>query len=137
MIADSANFQKVTSAHFKTAMKWFEHISGSDKWNLIEADKRKLLGNISPTKYESLLLGNTDDFSAIEKNDVIERLSILITIFRYLYALVGNDHAYSLFSKPNSNPIFSGKSVKEILLASDSLEQFYMVRKYLIDTSYY
>ncbi|RYY04590.1 MAG: hypothetical protein EOO53_01905 [Gammaproteobacteria bacterium] len=128
---------KLKTTHLTIAANWFNEICKSEKWNLNEAEKLKILGNISSTNYDHLLAGNLSGISSYEINDVTERLSILITIFEYTYALIGTNYAYSLFSKPNSNPILSGKSIKEMLLANNSIEQFYIVRKYLIDTAHY
>jgi len=137
MPEDSFNFPDVTRAHVEASMGWFEKLCEKERWNLSLTERATILGGISSTKYENLLHGDLDDFPPSEKNDVIERLSILITIFKYLRALVGNDHAYSLFSRANSNPVFAGKSIKETLLANNSIEQFYVVRKYLLDSAHY
>ena len=125
------------TSHIITAANWFNEICKSEKWKLNEPEKLKILGIIPSRKYECLLSGNFDEIPSDELNHVVERLSILITIFKYLYALVGTDYSYSLFNRPNSNPVFGGKSIKEMLLASDSTEQFYTVRKYLIETAHY
>lgn len=137
MIEDCLHLPVNLTLDFKLGIRWFERISESERWNLTEVEKLRLLGDISPIAYGELLAGNENNISLDERNNIAIRLSVLLTIYKLSYALVGNEYFYLLFNKANKNSIFGGKSIKEILLAGNSLEQFFIVRKYLIDVTYY
>ncbi|RYY02273.1 MAG: hypothetical protein EOO53_11760 [Gammaproteobacteria bacterium] len=131
------DFCHISKRHLHAALHWFEYVANEDRRNLSNPEKRKMLGNLSQDQYNRL---STNDVGEIPETDIknaIERVSVLIAIFKTSYALVGREHVYSIFSAPNSNPKFNGKSFKENLLSSDSTQPFYVIWKYLYDSFFY
>lgn len=132
-----APFFGFTKFQLKTGMEWLEKISDVDLWGFSNEQRLILLGDISENEYDALMSYDADNELTVSQKNVLERLCILWGISVSLRALVGKNCDIECFSRPNSNPIFCSKSIKEYLLINKDIEGFHRVKKYLINAIYY
>jgi|GEM_PF-6573548 len=121
----------LNAEHLSVSLRWLNLMSVEEKWGLAHEEKLRLLGNISDLEFDSLR--NLDERNSLTELaiSVLERLVLLILIAKNLAAMVGAEQSLKAFNADNSNRIFNYQSLKSYLLDSESVEQFYMVLRYL------
>lgn len=125
---------QITPQHTIAAVNWIASMSSKDKWNLTAEDVANLLGDISVETYQEIKQKAALNIAVELTSDTIERLSLLLGIWKTLQLIAPNTRtelAYASFNQPIDNPIFVGKSIKEHLLEANRIESLYTVRRYL------
>lgn len=95
-------------------------------WSLTEAEQMRLL-NVSTSA--TLSRWRKGEISALRR-DALERISLLIGIYRASNALFGSDLADSWIRLPNQGPLFRGETPLNRML-SGNLKLLYAIRSYL------
>lgn len=96
-------------------------------WGLADAESRILLGNPSRTTFYRW---KQNQEGALSK-DELERISYLLGIFKALNILFASaEQADAWIRRPNSAPLFGGKTALERMLAGNVADLF-VVREYL------
>jgi len=130
-MGNSEDLPNLNASHLSAGLQWLELMSAEGKWNLRHEEKLKLLGNISDSELDVLyLLNECDPLNEFERS-VMERLALLVLIAKNSAALVGVEFYCELFNRKNSNQIFNNHSIKSYLLGSESVEDLYVVVRYL------
>ncbi|WP_331346300.1 hypothetical protein [Cellvibrio sp. UBA7661] len=114
-------------------------MSQPSMWNLTDSEVTTLLGLGNVETYMELQLRATNKQLFSLPNEVVERISLLLSIWKDLQLLAPCDRqdlACDFFSKPNSSPMFSGKSIKKYLLDINHIDAFYAVKRYLIASGF-
>jgi hypothetical protein len=96
-------------------------------WKLSTSQQRKLLGDPASStffKWKRELGGNLP-------RDVLERISYVLGIYKALQILIPDaERADTWISRPNSAPMFEGRSALERMLGGN-VGDLYAVRQYL------
>ncbi len=99
----------------------------AQRWNLDVKEQMKLLG----VSARSTFFNWKKDQDGHLSLDTLERISYLLGIFKALHILLPNeDSADAWIKKPNTAPIFGGKSALDRML-SGHVSDLYVVRQYL------
>lgn len=97
----------------------------ASRWKLDLGDEASLLG-LPPPEYRALLDGGD-----IAPEDLLERLSLILGIYKDLQILLPNaTQADRWIKMPNEHPLFGGKSALQYLKGG-SLANLWDLRKYL------
>jgi hypothetical protein len=124
----------LTQDHLIASVRWISKMSSAERWNLIDAEVAALLGRITVESYQDLRHRADSGLPITTTPDMVERLSLLLGIWKALQLLVPverPDLAFAWFNKPNSSPLLQNMSIKHYLLENNTLESFYIVRDYL------
>lgn len=124
----------LTSEHFCTSIKWIAMMSDSKRWNLSDEQVARLIAIDSVAIYKEIL--EKAEADALEKlpSETIERLSLLLGMWKCLQFLAPHqriDLAFCWFSKANNHEMFQNKSIKDYLLNGNSMNDFYKVKRHL------
>ena len=96
-------------------------------WGLSNKEQIKLLGNPPKSTFYRWKQGN----GVVLSQDTLERLSYLFGIYSALQLLLPRpDAADAWIKKPNTAPLFGGRSALERML-SGQIADLYIVRQYL------
>ncbi len=115
---------KVSAAASNT----FERIIGA--WGITQAEAMVLLGYDDKTKSTYYKWKRAPESVKLPK-EKLERLSYIFGIYKALQILLPNtDSADAWLKKPNSAPVFNGKSALSRML-SGQVADLYVVRRYL------
>lgn len=107
------------------ALRAFFNIA--DRWRLSVAQQRVLLGAPPPSTY---FKWKRDKAGSLGR-DVLERISYILGIYKALEILLPtSEHADQWISKPNSAPLFGGKSALDRMLEGN-VGDLFVVRQYL------
>lgn len=109
-------------------------MSNRDRWNLTAEEAAALLGEIEVETYKDMQQRAESGLPIIMTPDTVERLSLLLGIWKALQLLVPVERpelAFAWFNKPNSSSILKHLSIKDYLLENNTLESFDIVRGYL------
>ena len=99
----------------------------ADAWKLSSKEAMTLLGLRSRSTYHVWKEGNSGPLS----RDTLERISYVLGIYKALQMLLpSGESADSWIRKPNTAPLFGGKSALERLM-SGNVADLYEVRRYL------
>lgn len=124
----------LTQDHLITSIQWIVKMGEHDRWNLTSEEIAALLGGIKVETYQDMRHRAASGLPITMTSDTVERLSLLLGIWKALQLLVPHerpDLALTWFNKPNSSPLLNGMSIKHYLLENNTLEGFYVVRDYL------
>lgn len=115
----------MTSNHTaRAALRTFFAICA--EWGLSSSDQMTVLGVSRSTYYKW-----KNDGSGSLSADTLERISYIFGIYKALQILLPNPAASAAWvRKPNSAPLFSGKSALDRML-SGQVADLYQVRRYL------
>ena len=89
----------------------------ADEWHLAVAARRVLLGGIGESTYHKWKSGDVGTPS----RDQLERLSLLLGIYKALHILYGDKLADEWVQLPNSNAIFGGRTPLTFMMAGGLL----------------
>jgi hypothetical protein len=107
------------------ALRTFFRIA--DAWKLTQAEARTLLGSPPESTYYKWKSGRVGTAT----QDLLERLSYLLGIYKALAILIPRPEvADSWIKRPNTAPLFNGKSALELML-SGRVADLFLVRQYL------
>ena len=107
------------------ALRTFFRIA--DAWGLASHEARVLLGNPPESTFYKWKTGKV----GIVPRDLLERLSYLLGIYKALQILLPLPSASdSWVKRPNSAPLFNGRSALEVML-SGNVSDLYLIRQYL------
>lgn len=99
----------------------------AERWDLNVEQQMKLLGVSARSTFFNWKKDQDGNLSL----DTLERISYLLGIFKALHILLPNeDAADAWIKKPNTAPIFGGKSALARML-SGHVSDLYVVRQYL------
>jgi len=124
----------LTQDHLITSIKWISMMSSRDRWNLTAEEAAALLGEMEVETYKEMRQRAESDLSITMTPETIERLSLLLGIWKALQLSLPigrQDLAFKWFNKPNSSPLLQNKSIKDYLLENNTLESFYVAKDYL------
>jgi hypothetical protein len=126
MSASSASTAAVKPSELApAALRTFFRIA--DAWTLTQAEARTLLGNPPESTYYKWKAGRVGTAT----QDLLERLSYLLGIYKALAILIPrSDLADSWIKRPNTAPLFNGRSALELML-SGRVADLFLVRQYL------
>lgn len=128
------NANNLTQDHLRAGVKWITKMSEPLRWNLIDTEVAALLGIVPVETYQDLRHRAESGLSIRMTSDTIERLSLLLGIWKALQLLVPperQDLAFAWFNKPNSSPLLKNTSIKNYLFENNTIKSFYVVRDYL------
>jgi hypothetical protein len=98
-----------------------------DVWRLTQEEARSLLGNPPPSTYYKWKAGRVGTVSG----DLLERVSYVLGIYKALQILLPAPEAADAWVKrPNTAPLFNGRSALEVML-SGRVADLFLVRQYL------
>lgn len=126
----------INQSHQVAAINWIINMTAADRWNLSSIECADLLG-LQLNTYDEICEKVAYKRPINLSIDTLERLSLLLGIWKSLQFISPADRmdlAYSIFNRPVDNEIFTGKSIKDFLLADNKLESFYKLRHYLAAT---
>lgn len=132
------DLKTLTQEHLVSSIQWISEMSSPDRWNLKDGEVAILLGGIDIKTYEDMKRRAMNGQPLTLTMDTVERLSLLLGIWRSLQLIVPvnrQDLAYSWFSTANNSPLLSGKSIKDFLLDIKTVDAMYAVRRYLDSTT--
>lgn len=99
----------------------------ADAWSLGNKERIKLLGNPPKSTFYRWKQGE----NVVLSQDTLERLSYIFGIYAALQVLLPKpEAAHAWIKKPNSAPLFGGRSALERML-SGQVADLYIVRQYL------
>ncbi|TXK61041.1 MbcA/ParS/Xre antitoxin family protein [Alkalisalibacterium limincola] len=99
----------------------------ADEWGLSTAQLMVLLGDPSRTTFFRWKSGEVAQVS----RDLLERLSYLVGIYKALQILLPQgDHASAYLKRPNTAPLFAGRTPLQVMLGGQVADLF-QVREYL------
>lgn len=99
----------------------------ADEWGLSTAQLMVLLGDPSRTTFFRWKAGEVAQVS----RDLLERLSYLVGIYKALQILLPQgDHANAYLKRPNTAPLFAGRTPLQVMLGGQVADLF-QVREYL------
>ena len=99
----------------------------ADAWKLSSKEAMTLLGLRSRSTYHVWKEGNSGPLP----RDTLERISYVLGIYKALQMLLPSDEAADAWMrKPNTAPLFGGRSALERLM-SGNVADLYEVRRYL------
>ena len=97
------------------------------EWGLSTAQLMVLLGEPARSTFFRWKAGDVGQVS----RDLLERLSYLVGIYKALQILLPQgDHANAYLSRPNTAPLFAGRTPLEVMLGGQ-VADLYRVREYL------
>lgn len=97
------------------------------EWGLTTAQLMVLLGDPARSTFFRWKAGEVGQVS----RDLLERLSYLIGIYKALQILLPQgDHAAAYLTRPNTAPVFGGKTPLQVMLGGQVADLF-RVREYL------
>lgn len=97
------------------------------EWGLSTAELMVLLGEPARSTFFRWKAGDVGQVS----RDLLERLSYLVGIYKALQILLPRgDHANEYLKRPNTAPVFGGRSPLEVMLGGQ-VADLYRVREYL------
>jgi hypothetical protein len=99
----------------------------ADLWKLSTTERLKLLGVGSPSTYHKWI---KDPARALLGRDTLERISHILGIYAALQILLPKQSADVWVRKPNTAPLFGGRTALERMLAGN-VSDLYVVRQYL------
>ncbi len=123
-----------TPDHARAALVWFNTMRQENEWKLTIDEQIELLGGIKKRTFQEWKRRALDGEGIELQRDTLERLSLLLGIYKSLKIISPNnrtDVAKAWFNAPNTNPLFDGLSPKEFILKVGTIEALYMVRRYL------
>lgn len=126
------SFSDLNADHVLAGFAWTAEMCGAGRWNLSDEDMSILLGCIEPNGYRVLRQKVLDEATIEVDAKVLERISLLLSIWKNLQLIVPQDRldlAYQLFNRPSSQ--LGGKSIKKYLLENNTTQSFYSVNKVL------
>lgn len=132
------DLKTLTQEHLVSSIRWISEMSSPDRWDLKDEEVAILLGGIDIKTYENMKRRAKNGQPLTLTMDTVERLSLLLGIWRSLQLIVPvnrQDLAYSWFSTSNNSPLLMGKSIKEYLLTLKTVAALYAVRRYLGSTT--
>lgn len=132
------DLKTLTQEHLVSSIRWISEMSSPDRWNLEDGEVAILLGGIDIKTYEDMKRRAMNGQPLTLTMDTVERLSLLLGIWRSLQLIVPvnrQDLAYSWFSTANNSPLLMGKSIKDFLLDIKTVDAMYAVRRYLDSTT--
>lgn len=132
------DLETLTQEHLASSIQWISEMSGPDRWDLKNEEVAILLGGIDIKIYEDMKYRAKNGQPLTLAMDTVERLSLLLGIWRSLQLIVPvnrQDLAYSWFSTANNSPLLMGKSIKDFLLDIKTVDAMYAVRRYLDSTT--
>ena len=107
------------------ALRTFFRIA--DAWRLSQDEARTLLGGPPSSTYYKWKTGHVGSVS----NDLLERVSYVLGIYKALQILLPVPKSADAWVKrPNSAPLFNGRSALELML-SGRVADLFLVRQYL------
>lgn len=110
--------------HSAPALKAFFKLA--DRWDLSVEERLKLLGSPARSTFFNWKKGQGH-----LSLDTLERISYMIGIFKALHVLLSDeDAADAWIKKPNTAPLFGGKSALDRML-SGHVSDLFVVRQYL------
>jgi len=127
----------LTQSHLSAGIKWILMMSEPNCWNLTSEEAAALCG-IATQTYHDIQQSVERDLPIVMTADTIERLSLLLGIWKGLQYLVPNDRqnlAFAWFNKTNSSALLQNTSIKNYLLQNNTIASFYVVRDYLNSNS--
>lgn len=120
--------------HGAAALRWLETMREADQWGLSVDEQCELLGGIPRRTLQSWKKKALADEDVELTRDVMERLSLLLGIYK-AYKLISPSNRAELstqwFNQANQNALFQGQSVKNYLIAMGTMNALYSVRRYL------
>lgn len=123
-----------SSVHAGAALRWLETMRDREQWSLSVDDQCELLGGI-PRRTLQQWKKKAQNREPVElSRDVMERLSLLLGIYKAYQLLIPNQRpelAGQWFRSPNDHPLFQGQSVKDFLISRGTMAALYAVRRYL------
>ncbi|MDY0306962.1 MAG: DUF2384 domain-containing protein [Desulfovibrionaceae bacterium] len=119
-LSDKENRARLTPS----ALKAFFNILG--KWAVDEEDGLRLLGGVSRAKFYSL----KKNPAGVLDQDKLQRVSLLVGIFKALNILHSEQLADAWVSLPNKNRIFAGQTPLQ-LMVKGGLPSMLVVRRLL------
>lgn len=126
MLTASADAIQDRRALSPVGIKVFGRIA--DLWKLSTTERLKLLGCGSPSTYHKWI---KDPAHALLGRDTLERISHILGIYAALQILLPNRTAADQWvRKPNTAPLFGGRSALDRMLAGN-VSDLYVVRQYL------
>lgn len=128
------DLKTLTQEQLATSIQWISEMSSPDRWNLRDEEVAILLGGIDIKIYEDMKHRATNGQQLTLTIDMVERLSLLLGIWRSLQLIVPanrQDLAYAWFSTANSSPFLGGKSIKDYLLDLKTVDAMYAIKGYL------
>jgi hypothetical protein len=133
MVAHDDKVASISQEAQTASIVWIHSMSPLNKWNLTANEIAQLLA-ITTETYQDLLYKANHKSNIFLSKETLERLSILLGIWRCLQFISPTDRidlAYAGFNTSLKDELFSGKSIKQFLLAHNDLNSFYMVRRFL------
>ena len=111
-----------------TAIRAFASLAAI--WKLTGAQQARLLG-LEPTQLSTLYKWKSQPKRANLSHDTLDRISYLVGIYKALHLLLPDDAAADAWvHRPNSAPIFGGRSALALMLGG-SMRELFLVRSYL------
>ena len=112
------------------SLQWLFKQSSPDRWNLSDTDLANVLG-IDEELIEKLksdvALGKQ-----IELNESAStRLPLLLSINKAIYSISPDGQENLFFTNPNSGSFLEGRSIKEYLISSASIDSMLEIIKWL------
>lgn len=102
------------------------------KWGLTDADAATLLGGVGVStlrRWRHQVA--SDQFKIDARRDLLDRLSLVLGIYKALHILFSTEsQADGWVRRPNSNPLFGGRSAMDVML-DGGLDDLYRVRRFL------
>ena len=121
-VETSADLRRLSA----TAVRSFERLA--DAWQLDNAERRRLLGDLPPSTYFKYRRAPE---AARLNRDTLERISHLLGIFKSINILLPRREAADAWiRRPNTAPLFKGRSALEYML-SGGFAALVDVRRYL------
>jgi len=124
----------LTQHHLIAGVQWISKMGSPERWNLTDDEIATLLGGISVESYNDIQQRAESSLPITMTPDTVERLSLLLGIWKALQLLVPHERpelAFAWFNKSNSSPLLQNMSIKHYLLEKNTLESFYVVKDYL------
>lgn len=122
-----------TQDHLSAGIQWIATMCESDKWTLADEEVEILLG-IDAATYQNMKRNVAESKPISMTQDTVERLSLLLGIWKALQLIVPadrKDFAFSWFNKPINGSIFMDRSMKEYMLEKKTIVAMHEVRNYL------
>lgn len=132
------DLKTLTQEHLVSSIRWISEMSSPDRWGLKDEEVAILLGGIDFKTYEDMKHRAANGQPLTLTIDAVERLSLLLGIWRSLQLIVPvnrQDLAYSWFNTANNSPLLMGRSIKDYLLDIKTVDAMYAVKRYLDSTT--
>jgi hypothetical protein len=117
--------KNLTQAHLIAALQWFTKMCGPTRWYINDADAAKMIDLQNADAFTTLRTkADRNDFITLTE-DSIERLSLLLGIWKELQLLAPPELALQMFNRPNQGTLLKNLSIRDFLLQNNSLEAYY------------